>query len=791
MEPALRILNLEDDALDTDLALALLRKDGLAAEIDRVDTQAGFEEALRRGGYSLIVADYSIPGMDALEALRLAREVRPEVPFIFLSGALGEETAIEMLKLGASDYVLKQRMERLVPAVRRALREAEEHAHRKWAEEALAQDRNLLRTLIDSLPDCVYVKDTQSRFLAANLAVARLMGAATVNDILGKSDADFYPPEIAAEYRADEEELLRSGQPLVNKNEPHRDANGDLKAILTTKVPITDGQGKIVGLVGISHDITERMLAEEAMVAAKSAAEAANQAKSQFLANMSHELRTPMNAILGMIDVALPKATDPTVQDCLQIVKGSADLLLTLLNDLLDSARIESGRVELESAPFSLRRMLDQITKVLAVRASENGLCFYCRIPEEMPDAVIGDRMRLQQVLLNLAGNAIKFTEQGEVEVSVRALPQDGEPCLEFAVRDTGIGIPPSAQERLFRSFAQADASMARRFGGTGLGLSICKSLVEMMGGRIWAESEVGKGSTFRFTVHLPLAKEIPPEFEVPVAVPPVARAQLRILLVEDNPANQKLATYVLQDRGHVVEIAGDGWEALRLTEQNRYDVILMDVQMPGMDGLEATAAIRKREDGGSRVPIIAMTAHAMKGDREKCLAAGMDGYLSKPIDAHEMISLVETLAAGSPSVAAGAVSSPPTPPQAAGPSATPAFDPELALKRCLDKRGLLQQMISFFFKDADSLLPQMRAALQKGDLVEVGQLGHRLKGTIAHVGAEAAREAALRVERFMLYAGEQTEAEAAVRAFERECEVLRAALTEYQATTSPVQGDQ
>ncbi len=412
------------------------------------------------------------------------------------------------------------------------------------------------------------------------------------------------------------------------------------------------------------------------------AAEAANQSKSQFLANMSHELRTPMNAILGMIDVALPKATDPTVQDCLQTAKGSADLLLTLLNDLLDSARIESGRLELESVPFSLRRMLDQITRILSVRASERGLCFSCRIPDGTLDAVVGDRMRLQQVLLNLAGNAIKFTERGDVEISVRASSEGGEACLEFAVRDTGIGIPPSSQEHVFQPFAQADASMARRFGGTGLGLSICRSLVEMMGGRIWVESEVGKGSTFYFTVHLPLAKEIPPEFEVPFAVSPAARAQLRILLAEDNPANQKLATYVLQDRGHFVEIAGDGQEALQLTERNRYDVILMDMQMPRMNGLEATAAIRNREEGGSRVPIIAMTAHAMKDDRERCLAAGMDGYLSKPIDGHEMIALVETLAASSLSVAASGVPSATTLPQAAEPPATPVFDPELALRR-------------------------------------------------------------------------------------------------------------
>ena len=564
---------------------------------------------------------------------------------------------------------------------------------RKRAEAALRESEERFRLALRNAPVSVSVQDRELRYIwAYNQRTAR------PEDIIGKFDTDLFTPEEAERLRAIKRRVLEEDVDI--RRQMWLDRPGGRIFLDVYFEPIHDSAGRVTGVGCATVDLTPIKLAEEALAAAKSAADAANEAKSQFLANMSHELRTPMNAILGMLDVALPKAADPTVVDCLQTAKGSADLLLTLLNDLLDSAKIESGKLQLESAPFSLRRSLDQMAHVLSARASEKGLCFRCQVHEATPDAVVGDRMRLQQVLLNLAGNAIKFTERGEVEVSLRhtaarradtrrrpieaaslpraELPSDdvGELVLEFVVRDTGIGIPPACLERLFQPFCQADASMSRRFGGTGLGLSISKSLVEMMGGRIWAESEVGRGSKFYFTVRLPLAQQSPVEFESPRVVPTLART-LRILLVEDNPANQRFASYMLEDRGHTVEIAVDGHEAIRLSGKNCYDVILMDVQMPGMDGLEATAAIRKREAERSqgiasrklteadeptacdaptlptlqsafssrRVPIIAMTAHAMSGDRDRCLAAGMDGYLSKPVDVHEMIALVESVA--------------------------------------------------------------------------------------------------------------------------------------------------
>jgi two-component system CheB/CheR fusion protein len=321
---------------------------------------------------------------------------------------------------------------------------------------------------------------------------------------------------------------------------------------------------------------------------------------------------------------------------------------MELLNEILDLSRIEAGRFDLESIPFSLRQTVQQVGKILGVQAGEKGLQLISRLPDEVPDALLGDPLRLRQVLVNLVGNAIKFTPQGEIVLAAAVRSQDSRQAyLEFSVTDTGIGIAPEDRQRIFAPFTQADASTTRRYGGTGLGLTISQRLVELMGGRIWVESQSGKGSTFRFTVQFARGIEGQPGPEVPPAAIPLPQPTrpLRVLLAEDTRANQKLVLHVLGKRGHHVEIADDGLEALDLIERQEFDVVLMDVQMPRMDGFQVTAAIRKLPDPAkARLPIIAMTAHALKGDAQRCLAAGMDRYVSKPVNSRELTEAVERL---------------------------------------------------------------------------------------------------------------------------------------------------
>jgi signal transduction histidine kinase/ligand-binding sensor domain-containing protein/CheY-like chemotaxis protein len=398
---------------------------------------------------------------------------------------------------------------------------------------------------------------------------------------------------------------------------------------------------------------------------AKELAESASRAKSEFLANMSHEIRTPLNGVLGMLDLAKQTTLNAEQADFLGTAGQSAEMLLTLIDDILDFSKVEAGKLELNSEEFHPANVIGAVVRMMAGRAHEKKIKIHCRASADMPECVLGDAGRLKQLLINLVGNAIKFTSQGEIIVSAEvAERRSNEIELKICVQDTGIGIPLAQQKSIFGAFCQADNSTTRKFGGTGLGLAISSRLIALMGGRIWVESEEGKGSSFYCTVvfRLPAIRPLPkpeslfvtstilPSVETQPAIDVVRTNNsansllqlLKILLVEDNIINQKLAVRLLQNSGHEVVVANHGKECLEKLDQGAFDLVLMDVQMPEMDGLTATSIIRAREQGTSQhIPVIALTAHAMKGDRERCLAAGMDGYIAKPINSHDLLQTI------------------------------------------------------------------------------------------------------------------------------------------------------
>jgi PAS domain S-box-containing protein len=651
--------------------------------------------------------------------------------------------------------------------------------YRRWRE--ACRQKEELRNIIESIsPDVLLLVDLDRNVLMCNSSVKRMFGYA-VNEVVNQKSNMLYFDRRTDPKRDHEifEVLENDGFHLGFATGIKK--NGETMPLEIISGDLCSGNGAVLLL----RDITERRRAEDQ----KDAAIAANRAKSKFLANMSHEIRTPMNAVIGMTELVLGTPLSAQQKEYLWTVKTSADSLLALLNQILDLSKIEAGQLELDEVDFDLRSAMENAADMLAVKADEAGLELTCHIKPDVPTALVGDPARLRQIIVNLTTNAIKFTQEGQVAISAETQEKENSSAfLHFAVSDTGTGIPPDKTETIFETFQQADTSTTRKYGGTGLGLTISRQLVEMMGGKIWVESELGKGSTFHFTARFQLSRKEATEgssirdlalsgspvlilddnpmnrlvlkemtsswglesveaadgkeafammekafeagkpyrvllldsqlagqdgFEVakrakerPYAanlkiilltsvgrngdqaqcanlgisgclVKPVkqselfnammmalghpideevprmtqhaireAQKQLSILLVEDNPVNQKVAAAMLKRRGHRVAVASNGREALETLDKEPVDMVLMDVQMPEMDGFEATEHIRDREKAnGGHIPIVAMTAHAMKGDREKCLAAGMDDYVSKPIKGEDLFTVVEKLA--------------------------------------------------------------------------------------------------------------------------------------------------
>jgi nitrogen fixation negative regulator NifL len=513
---------------------------------------------------------------------------------------------------------------------------------RKTVEVKLAEQLRFVEVLLEATPTAIYLKDREGRYLRFNKAFEALFGIAR-EEWIGKTVFELVPGDAARMMDAKDQELFASNAIQTYQAEFRNRITGGMREGLYWKAPLTDVHGELTGLVGTILDITDRNRIEQELRVAKLNAEAASQAKSDFLANMSHEIRTPMNGVIGMTDLALDLEQNPTQKEYLRIVKSSAQSLMVILNDVLDFSKIEAGKLNIEAVRFPLVETIEETLKTLRNRAVQKGLVLESSLQPGLPVDVLGDPVRLRQVLTNLCDNAIKFTSQGGVNVAVRSSPVAMGHELQITVRDTGIGIPPDKQDGVFEAFSQADTSTTRRFGGTGLGLTICARLVALMGGRIWLESELGRGSAFHFTIQLQSAVAVPVATTlVPPQISHASTRMLQVLLVEDHPINQILATTLLKKWGHSVVLAHNGQEAVDLFGSQTWDVILMDMQMPVMGGLEATRLIRAAETSGKRTPIIAMTANAMDSDRQACLQAGMDDHLAKPFNALGLQAMLE-----------------------------------------------------------------------------------------------------------------------------------------------------
>jgi PAS domain S-box-containing protein len=612
---------------------------------------------------------------------------------------------------------------------------------RKEAEAAALRQQEMTEQILDQLPIPVFLKDREGRFVRFNrkfLQYSRF----TREQILGKRIEEFASPNWSMITHKEDEQAWRTGQMVTSERRLNNvDPPIDL---LVNRIVITSGGESF--LLGFSIDISEPRAAREAMQRAVESAEAASRAKGEFLANMSHEIRTPMNGILGMTELVLESNLTPGQREDLALVKASADALLTIINDVLDFSKVEAGKLDIEEVPFNLRQFANDTLRSMGLRAQQKGLELRLDLPDNLPATVRGDPGRLRQVLLNLLGNAIKFTQAGTVTLSLRAGQHEAEHCdIEFAVSDTGIGIPSEKRAMIFEPFSQVDGSTTREYGGTGLGLTICRRLVILMQGEIELASEPGAGSTFSFTLPMRLAGahvegQALPQPELQPLVQPLETAPagaagdeegagLRILLAEDNPVNQRLAVRLLERMGHRIVLVDNGQAAVeRITSGAAYDLVLMDVQMPVLDGLSATRYVRQWEQRhGGHVPIIAMTARAMQGDRERCLEAGMDDYLSKPIDSQRLRQLIAQFE----------------------PQAVLAW-PE-ALQRLDGDEALLLELAAIFLDDGPAMQQALMNDIGRGDIASAQRGVHSLKGVLVNFGAQRAIAAAERLNTSLL----------------------------------------
>jgi two-component system sensor histidine kinase/response regulator len=899
-----RVLVLEDDDVDAQLIERELRKLAVPCAVTVVDDEESFQASLTDFNPTVVLADYHLPTFDGLSALAIVRETCPDLPFIFVSGAVGEEFAIQALQAGATDYVLKSRLSRISPAVQRAVREYLEVLHGRQVDEELQVAQLRLRQAVTAANLGLWEWDIEANHIHCDTPWGWLQEQLTghVMDDLAR----LVPAEDFKQLRDDVATHLRAPGTDFMSQFRLPDDQGDWRWIKTRgRVVGYNSDGTPSRMTGTHEDVTAHKEFEQALKEARRAAEEANRSKSEFLANMSHEIRTPMNAVIGFADLLISTTLSADQRDYVRLIRESAGSLLEILNDILDFSKIEADKLQLAAKPFLLREEVEKSAHTLAVLAGQKGLELICHVPPCVPDHVVGDAGRLRQVLVNLIGNAVKFTDRGEVRIRCERRNETTDSVeLLFEVSDTGIGIEGDHQSDILEPFRQADASNTRRFGGSGLGLAISERLVRMMGGKLWFKSIAGKGSTFSFTITCGRPSETPAMPDLPVIdirnervlvvddnelnrrildeylnswglapvlaasaaeglrlldaaaaagdpIPlaivdhqmpemdglqmvrilredehlgcrfimlsstmdlegaqrdaigasaylckPVRQSQLLdaiyesfaigdgptpgheipkfdvsrpryILVAEDNPVNQKLVLRLLEGWGHRVDTVGDGLQALAKLRQNpSYDLVLMDVQMPVMDGLTAVHELRQME-GMADLPVIALTAHAMSGDAERFVAAGMSDYLPKPFSAHALFAKIEGIT--------------PQPLEALQGNSR-VFDPGVTLQRLGGLEELMSGMIDDFLNSVDSYRQAIRGAIEAENSEDLRDQAHKLKGAAAFLEALDTVDSARALE----FCGRDNDIASARKEFarlERQLKILCSRLREHRCS--------
>jgi PAS domain S-box-containing protein len=621
----------------------------------------------------------------------------------------------------------------------------------KKTEADLLEQRERLTTFMETLPDAAFLKDGAGRWLLTN-AVARNLFQIDQTAWQERTDLELaeelpHLAEALAACTASDQRAWAKGEMLI-EDETVTDLSGEEHVFEVRKMPLFFPDGRRRALVIIGRNMTESRRMERQLRQAQQAAEAANQAKSEFLANMSHEIRTPMNAVIGLTRLALETDLSPKQRNYLNKISSSAELLLGLLNDILDFSKIEAGRMEIEQTDFSLRAIFSNLRSLLGIRAAEQGLELIMEVADEVPDSLRGDPLRLSQILLNLGSNAVKFTRQGGVSIRAALLEKAGEEVLlRFSVTDTGIGMSQEQQKKLFQLFSQADSSISRKYGGTGLGLAISKQLAGLMGGSIKVESAPDQGSVFSFILPLTVSKFAAMPSEPPSACDFSKLRGRKILLAEDNEINQEITASLLRRRGAKVRLAANGLEALEILKQESFDAVLMDIQMPVMDGCAACREIRKQPQHKS-LPVIALTANAMLSDKEKSRQAGMNNHIGKPFQEEELLAtLCRLLPQGRQPCPAVAEQSAET--QAAADPAIFAglsgIDPAKGLANAMNDPNFYCRILRLFRQEQADFIRQFRESRQHGHPVCPA---HTLKGVAATIGAMSLQQAAAQLEK-------------------------------------------